>query len=128
MQNGVSDELKACPRCGQLPEVYEYDNNVGVGCINPKCPDRENPMYNLDEWQSRPIEDALNNRIAELEAQLRWIPVSEKPTESDFYLVRYNGYRVPDTSYYDVDEDWYAEDPDYWMPIIELPEDTNEPA
>jgi len=61
------------------------------------------------------------NRIVYLEEQLRWRPVSEKPTESDFVLILYNGYRIPDTIYYDVEGGWLCADmPDYWRPIPEL--------
>ena len=35
----------------------------------------------LENWNTRPIEDALTARIAELEAERRWIPVGERLPE-----------------------------------------------
>ena len=80
-----------------------------------------------------------NTRIAELEAEIdqltahdaaerqddKWIPISENPTKSDWYLIMYQGYRVPDADYYDVEAGWLSDIPipDYWMPLPELPEE-----
>lgn len=81
-----------------------------------------------------------NTRIAELEAEIdqltahdaaerqddKWIPISENPTKSDWYLIMYQGYRVPDADYYDVEAGWLSDIPipDYWMPLPEPPEVT----
>ena len=96
-------ELKNCP----------FHNCLTCGCYDcVDIPDKQ--------WNTRPIEDALQARIPQ------WIPVSKPPKESDFYLIRYKGYRVPDTTYYDTEDGWYFEgdsQPDYWMPITELPEE-----
>ncbi len=62
--------MKACPFCGHKAETTElrfYEQIKScLFCPNPNC-----IMYNramtFEEWQSRPIEDALNKRIAELE-------------------------------------------------------------
>ncbi len=77
------------------------------------------------------IVDEINNanlRIAELEAERRWIPVEERlPEESDWTLIRYKGYRVPYTLYYDIDRGWACgETPDYWMSLPEMQEVNNE--
>ena len=64
----------------------------------------------------------LNARIAELEAERRWIPVSEKPTKSAWYLIMYQGYGVPVAGYYHVDGGWLSDIPDCWMPLPEPPE------
>ena len=77
------------------------------------------------------IVDEINNanqRIAELEAQQRWIPVSERlPENSDWVLGLYDGYRVTSPIYYDVEYGWACgETPDYWMPLPEPPEVNNE--
>ena len=64
----------------------------------------------------------LESENAKLEAERRWIPVSEKPTKSDWYLIMYQGYRVPDADYYDVEAGWLSDIPDCWMPLPEPPE------
>ena len=146
----MSNELKACKVCGEPAYRIDnaYDGEPRAVCYNRQCWLYDKP-FKFDAWNTRPIEDALNQRIAELEAkikafknaelmndieriksynrivyleeQLRWRPVSEKPTESDFVLILYNGYRIPDTIYYDVEGGWLCADmPDYWRPIPEL--------
>ena len=64
----MSEELRPCPFCGNEPVV---EGNL-VACNNLNCPTHDNywtdPMiFTCDQWNSRPIEDALNARIAELE-------------------------------------------------------------
>lgn len=68
--------------------------------------------------------EILLKRIAELEAQQRWIPVEERlPEDSDWVLGLYNGYRVTSPIYYDVEYGWACgETPDHWMPLPEPPE------
>jgi len=78
-------ELRPCPFCGNEPVV---EGNL-VACNNLNCPTHDNywtdPMiFTCDQWNNRPIEDALNARIAELEAAQRWIPVSEPPKECEW--------------------------------------------
>ena len=105
-------ELKPCPFCGNEPVV---EGNL-VACNNLNCPTYDNywtdPMiFTCDQWNTRPIEDALQaenewlkecndvatpidvalrKRIAELEAAQRWIPVSERlpEIETDRVLIR----------------------------------------
>lgn len=73
-------ELKPCPFCGNEPVV---EGNL-VACNNLNCPTYDNywtdPMiFTCDQWNTRPIEYALNARIAELEAVIdQLIEVSEK--------------------------------------------------
>ena len=66
----------------------------------------------------------LTAELAELRERTRWIPISENPTKSDWYLIMYQGYRVPDADYYDVEAGWLSDIPipDYWMPLPEPPE------
>jgi len=67
--------------------------------------------------------ELLNARIAELEEERRWIPVSEPPKKSDWYLKMYDGYRIPDEDYYDIETGWVSGNiPDFWMPLPEPPE------
>ena len=56
--------LKPCPFCGKMPEVA--DDGV-CRCNNKSC--LMAPYWYLPKyWNTRPIEDNLRNRIAELEA------------------------------------------------------------
>lgn len=58
-------ESKPCPFCGNEPVV---EGNL-VACNNLNCPTHDNywtdPMiFTCDQWNTRPLEDALNKRIA----------------------------------------------------------------
>lgn len=63
----MSEELKPCPFCGDMPASMkaELDGKKRYGCKN--C--TPNLWYTPERWNTRPIEDALNARIAELEAE-----------------------------------------------------------
>ena len=69
-------ELKPCPFCGAMP-MGEDDRYMcsTLGCV------MQEDTISAKEWNTRPIEDALQARIAELEAAQRWIPVSERLPE-----------------------------------------------
>ena len=67
-------ELKPCPFCGGTKICTEKGINLNY-CDNCSA------ESNVEHWNTRPIEDALNARIAELEAAQRWIPVSERLPE-----------------------------------------------
>ena len=50
-------EMKGCPWCGIEPRLFGKDK---VQCINEfNCPNAYGRPIKLDEWQKRPIEDAL---------------------------------------------------------------------
>ena len=80
-------ELKPCPFCGGEAELCYSE----VDTFCRKC----NVMQETELWNTRPIEDALRLRIAELEAEIerltahsdierqddKWIPVSERLPE-----------------------------------------------
>ena len=73
------DELKACPFCGSSNttlDYYEISCPQELGTI-VVCNDCGASAKSIVDWNTRPIEDALNARIAELEAAQHWIPVSE---------------------------------------------------
>ena len=63
-------ERKPCPFCGSEPHA----SYVAVSCRNEECianAANDEPTIGLIEaWNTRPIEDALNARIAELEKDL----------------------------------------------------------
>ena len=77
-----------------------------------------------DDWNTRPIEDALNARIAELEAERRWIPVSEPPKVSGEYLLLNIYDDVYPCDFIAGTEIWVLPDYDtvtHWMPLPEPP-------
>ena len=56
------EELKPCPFCGSADIRTEPGINLNY------C-DKCSAEANIEHWNTRPIEDALNKRIAELEAE-----------------------------------------------------------
>jgi len=66
-------ELKPCPFCGGMPKVNDWTlkgiTDKRCFCDNEKCPVYLSKTIAIDDWNTRPIEDALNKRIAELEAE-----------------------------------------------------------
>ena len=64
-------ELKPCPFCGSSNttlDYYEISCPQELGTI-VVCNDCGASAKSIDDWNTRPIEDALNARIAELEAE-----------------------------------------------------------
>ncbi len=61
-----------CPFCGSIPDRWyvEGEEEYFARCRNPKCEAAMFPGISLGAWNTRPIEDALNARIAELELRL----------------------------------------------------------
>jgi len=67
----MMDELKACPFCGSSNttlDYYEISCPQELGTI-VVCNDCGASAKSIVDWNTRPIEDALNARIAELEAE-----------------------------------------------------------
>ena len=66
-------ELRPCPFCGTLPQANAWIFR-GISETRYFCPNQECPLsvrtVTLEQWNRRPIEDALNARIAELELRL----------------------------------------------------------
>lgn len=64
-------ELKPCPFCGGIPETGEVHIGVPHYHIECSCGIRtaRYPNYGalVEFWNTRPVEDALRRRIAELE-------------------------------------------------------------
>ena len=58
----MSEQLKPCPLCGAMPDKLL----TGYMCSTLGCALQENTVSEK-EWNTRPIEDALNARNAELE-------------------------------------------------------------
>ena len=67
----MSEELKPCPFCGGMPKVNDWTlkgiTDKRCFCDNEKWPVYLSKTIAIDGWNTRPIEDALNARIAELE-------------------------------------------------------------
>lgn len=81
-------ELKPCPFCGEMPKVNDwtlkgiFDKDVidkRCFCENGECPVYLSKTIAIDDWNTRPIEDALNKRVAEL-SQAVGLITTLKPT------------------------------------------------
>ena len=84
----MSEILRPCPFCGSADIRTEPGINLNY------C-DKCSAEANIEHWNTRPIEDALRARIAELEEEIdqltshsnierqddKWIPVSERLPE-----------------------------------------------
>jgi len=60
----MSEELKACPFCGSKADIYHDRQDVAV-CSNGDC---NNCGIPVDEWNTRPIEDALRKQLEGMES------------------------------------------------------------
>jgi hypothetical protein len=60
-------KVKTCPWCGHEAKAKVVDGETLYNCLNIDCPTGH--WTPLKAWNTRPIEDALNARIAELEAE-----------------------------------------------------------
>lgn len=98
------NELKNCPFCGGLASLLHDEKWHWVQCSNPECytmPWKDLGVSGaIEVWNTRPIEDALKARIAELEAQVRWIPVSERlPEAMQDVICCHENYGITTASY-----------------------------
>ena len=66
-------ELKLCSYCKSVPQANTWTlhgiTETRYFCPNPDCPHSVRTVT-LEQWNTRPIEDALNARIAKLEAEV----------------------------------------------------------
>ena len=65
-------ELKLCSYCKSVPQANTWTlhgiTETRYFCPNPDCPHSVRTVT-LEQWNTRPIEDELRARIAELEAE-----------------------------------------------------------
>ena len=166
-------ELKPCPFCGaevqddERGEKYPRKSPMGGWIIHCECCGASLSQFRKSgkgeiSWNTRPIEDALTariaeleeennrlqdawfrdeticpdgslkpkvstllNRIAELEAAQRWIPVSEPPKVSGKYLLLNIYDDVYPCDFIAGTEIWVLPDYDtitHWMPLPQPPE------
>ena len=71
----MSEELRPCPFCGGEAELCYSE----VDTFCRKC----NVMQETELWNTRPIEDALRLRIAELEAEIERLTVHSDTERQD---------------------------------------------
>ena len=116
----MSEELRPCPFCGGTKICTEKGINLNY-CDNCSA------ESNVEHWNARPIEDALNARIAELEEERRWIPVGEKPLEAGtFFVLLKNGEVTKDFTFIDGGRYYWwwnrGANITHYMPLPKLPE------
>jgi ribosomal protein S27AE len=64
----MSDELKLCPLCGNIAEIMA-NHEKPVSCSNRDC-SLWAALSTVEEWNTRPIEDELREKIDLLKALL----------------------------------------------------------
>ena len=136
----MSEELKACI-CGTPAHIHEIsmgDNwrtRYQIWCHDKAC-GFEGGIYNstkkcVEEWNTRPIEDALRAELAEAQAEVeRWIPVSEKmPEMGKVVLLNIKGAKRAKEGYLTPRNEWRVWGGTYpdlsavthWMPMPKGP-------
>ena len=84
----MGEKLKPCPFCGKMPEVEPNGDCYCDYYICPMAPD----SYMPKDWNTRPIEDALRARIAELEAEIYQLTVhSDIERQDDKWIPEVQG-------------------------------------
>jgi hypothetical protein len=63
-------DLKPCPLCGWSPQLATSFGEPVVGCVNRSCDLCDTEWFDVDAWNTRPIEDTLRARAEAAEAAL----------------------------------------------------------
>ena len=89
----MSDELKLCPFCGNVPELGEHNVDQSswkprydVACRNDKCilqRTYETQAVAVAAWNTRPIEDELLEKLQQLQAKVAYLESALVDTEND---------------------------------------------
>ena len=146
----MREKLKSCPFCGSeagiptnldgTPVDYEITD---CSCKNDDCL-LAGYWTPIKIWQTRPIEDDLRKRIAELEAENdqltarwrqerqddKWIPVSERLPEkytpvwvTTTWGEQHSG-NLTDDCWTGLFRDFREGEVTHWMPLPELPKES----
>lgn len=63
----MSDRLKSCPFCGfnvfYVQDRPDHPERILIRCLNADCPLHREYIFTLEQWQSRPLEDALRAKL-----------------------------------------------------------------
>ncbi len=129
----MSEKLIPCPICGSENTVrLPYNDRADIErCKN--CNLTIIVPFGCTMWNTRPIEDALRKRIAELEAARRWRIVAdgELPEHDGEYWVWLEAWNTPhkrgaciySKDYHDNNGFFNLIPVTHWMPLPELPEE-----
>ena len=70
----MSEELRPCPFCGEMPKVNDWTvkgiTDKRCFCDNEKCPVYLSKTIAIDDWNTRPIEDELRAEIERLKVRI----------------------------------------------------------
>jgi len=114
-------KVKTCPWCGHEAKAKVVDGETLYNCLNIDCPTGH--WTPLKAWNTRPIEDELRARIAELEAERRWIPVGERlPEEKQSVLALDRTGTAYHWEYSKCLSNIFVGYYTHWMPLPEPPE------
>lgn len=148
----MSEKLKPCPFCGAEACIKHSwvpkSRHIAIGCSDDRgCPasnDEQDEQGGFScefdnfedaarNWNTRPLEDALQaraeaaeKRVAELEAEMRWIPVTERlPEEKQEVIVITRNRFVCTWLYTSKMAQLFARYWTHWMPY-KLPKEVEE--
>ena len=144
-------ELKLCPFCGMNYAENAWDECGSEYWVCEFCGAASGTARDEYGWNTRPIEDTLNKRIAELvssnmvmakgvldlkariaefEEKQRWIPVSERLPEDGkpvwvctIWNEQHSGFLI-DGVWVGLFRDFREGEITHWMPLPELPEES----